>query len=47
VSRLLDRAEQFVNLDTVMFDRGFYANRVYADVHERGLTYLASADVRG
>jgi len=41
VSRLLDRAEQFVDLDTVMFDRGFYANRVYADVHERGLTYLS------
>jgi len=41
VSRLLDRAEQFVDLDTVMFDRGFYVNRVYADVHERGLTYLS------
>ncbi|WP_018258458.1 transposase [Halomicrobium katesii] len=41
VSRLLDRAEQFVDLDTVMFDRGFYANRVYAEVHERGLTYLS------
>jgi hypothetical protein len=41
VSRLLDRAEQFVDLDMVMFDRGFYANRVYADVDERGLTYLS------
>ncbi|QGN07338.1 ISNCY family transposase [Halorhabdus sp. CBA1104] len=41
VSRLLDRAEQFVDLDMVMFDRGFYVNRVYADVHERGLTYLS------
>jgi len=41
VSRLLDRAEQFVDLDLVMFDRGFYVNRVYADVHERGLTYLS------
>jgi hypothetical protein len=41
VSRLLDRAEQFVDLDMVMFDRGFYANRVYANVHERGLTYLS------
>ena len=41
VSRLLDRAELFVDLDTVMFDRGFYVNRVYADVHERGLTYLS------
>jgi len=24
-----------------MFDRGFYANRVYVDVHERRLTYLS------
>ncbi|TMT78034.1 ISNCY family transposase [Haloterrigena sp. H1] len=41
VSRLLDSAERFVDLDTVMFDRGFYVNQVYADVHERGLTYLS------
>jgi hypothetical protein len=41
VSRLLNRAEQFVGLDTVMFDRGFYSNQVYANVHERGLTYLS------
>lgn len=41
VSRLLDRAEQFVDLDLVMFDRGFYVNHAYADVHERGLTYLS------
>jgi hypothetical protein len=41
VSRLLDRAAQFVDLDTVMFDRGFYANRVYAEVDDRGLTYLS------
>ncbi|WP_053947868.1 transposase [Halolamina sediminis] len=41
VSRLLDRAERFVDLDTVMFDRGFYVNQVYADVHDRDLTYLS------
>ena len=41
VSRLLDSAERFVDLDMVMFDRGFYVNQVYADVHERGLTYLS------
>ncbi len=41
VSRLLDSAERFVDLDTVMFDRGFYVNQVYADVHDRDLTYLS------
>ena len=41
VSRLLDSAERFVDLDTVMFDRGFYVNQVYADVHDRGITYLS------
>ncbi|MCF2165405.1 transposase [Halobacterium salinarum] len=41
VSRLLDSAERFVDLDTVVFDRGFYVNQVYADVHDRDLTYLS------
>lgn len=41
VSRLLDRAEQFIDLDMALFDRRFYANRVYVDVDERGLTYLS------
>ncbi|MCD2199336.1 transposase [Halobacterium sp. KA-4] len=41
VGRLLDRAEQFVDLDMVMFDRGFYINQAYANVHERDITYLS------
>jgi hypothetical protein len=41
VERLLDRALQYVDLDKVMFDRGFYANAVYAAVEDRGLTYLS------
>lgn len=41
VSRLLHRAERIVDLNVVMFDRGFYVNRAYTDVHERGLTYLS------
>ncbi|QZP36585.1 transposase [Halobaculum magnesiiphilum] len=41
VSRLLDSAEQFVDLDTVLFDRGFYVHDVYAEVDDRGLTYLS------
>jgi hypothetical protein len=41
VERLLDRALQFVDIDEVMFDRGFYSNDVYAAVADRGLTYLS------
>lgn len=41
VERLLDKALQFVNIDEVMFDRGFYSNAVYAAVADRGLTYLS------
>ncbi|MDL0138617.1 transposase [Halobacterium salinarum] len=41
VERLLDKALQFVDIDEVMFDRGFYSNDVYAAVANRGLTYLS------
>ena len=41
VERLLDKALQFVDIDEVMFDRGFYSNDVYAAVADRGLTYLS------
>ena len=41
VSRLLDRAEQFVDLDMVMFDKEFYAEAVLSEIDQRGLTYLA------
>lgn len=41
VSRLLDRAQQYVDLDAVMFDRGFYSKEVYAAVEDRGLVYLS------
>jgi len=41
VRRLLDSAQQYVDLDAVMFDRGFYSKEVYAAVEDRGLTYLS------
>lgn len=41
VSRLLDRAEQFVDLDMVLFDSAFYAKAVLNEINQRGLTYLA------
>jgi hypothetical protein len=41
VSRLLDRAEQFVDLDMVLFDRGFYSEATLTEIDQRGLTYLA------
>jgi len=41
VDRLLEKAEQFVDLDEVLFDRGFYSNDVYATVHDRGLIYTS------
>jgi len=40
VARLLDRAEQFVDLDIVLFDRAFYAHEVFNNVDERGITYI-------
>jgi hypothetical protein len=43
VKRLLDRAQQFVDIDQVLFDRGFHSHDVYAEVATRGLTYLAPA----
>jgi len=41
VDRLLEKAERFVDLDEVLFDRGFYSNEVYATVHDRGLIYTS------
>jgi hypothetical protein len=41
VSRLLDRAEQFVDLDMVLFDSGFYSEATLTEIDQRGLTYLA------
>jgi len=41
VDRLLENAERFVDLDEVLFDRGFYSNDVYATVHDRGLIYTS------
>lgn len=39
VSRLLDRAQQYVDLDEVLLDRGFYSDGVYAGIHDRDLLY--------
>ncbi|MEF8907024.1 MAG: transposase, partial [Haloarculaceae archaeon] len=39
VDVLLETAQQYVNLDEVLLDRGFYSNEVYAGIHERGLVY--------
>ncbi|SDF89302.1 transposase [Halorientalis regularis] len=41
VARLLDQAQQYVDIDQVMFDRGFHSHDVYIAVDERDLTYLA------
>lgn len=41
VERLLDKAMKHVDLDAVLFDRGFYSNEVYAAVEDRDLTYLS------
>ncbi|ELY62500.1 transposase [Natronococcus jeotgali] len=40
VDVLLDRAQQYVDLDEVLLDRGFYSNEVYATIHDRGLVYM-------
>lgn len=39
VDVLLARAQQYVDLDEVLLDRGFYSNGVYATIHDRGLVY--------
>lgn len=41
VKRLLDKASRFVDIDEVLFDRGFYANGVFAAVDDRNLIYTA------
>ncbi len=40
VDRLLATAQQYVDLDEVLLDRGFYSNDVYATIHDRGLVYM-------
>jgi hypothetical protein len=39
VDVLLATAQQYVDLDEVLLDRGFYSNEVYARIHERELIY--------
>lgn len=39
VARLLDRAQQYVDLDEVLLDRGFYSDNVYAEIHDRDILY--------
>jgi hypothetical protein len=39
VARLLSRAEQYVDIDEVLLDRGFYARHVRAEINGRGLVY--------
>ena len=39
VDVLLETAQQCVDLNEVLSDRGFYSNEVYAGIHERGLVY--------
>jgi hypothetical protein len=39
VDVLLARAQQYVDLDEVLLDRGFYSTGVYAAIHDRGLVY--------
>jgi len=41
VARLLERAQQYVDLDEVLLDRGFYSSDVYAEIHDRELVYTA------
>lgn len=41
VKRLLDKASRFVDIDEVLFDRGFYADEVFAGVNDRDLIYTA------
>jgi len=39
VERLLSRAQQYVDLDEVLLDRGFYTRNVRAEINNRGLVY--------
>ncbi len=39
VARLLSRAQQYVDLDEVLLDRGFYAKEVRAEINGRNLLY--------
>jgi hypothetical protein len=39
VDVLLATAQQYVDLDEVLLDRGFYSNEVYATIHDRELIY--------
>ena len=39
VERLLSRAQQYVDLDEVLLDRGFYTKEVRAEIDGRGLLY--------
>ena len=37
----MERAQQYVDLDEVLLDRGFYSSDVYAEIHDRELVYTA------
>jgi len=39
VARLLSRAQEYVDLDEVLLDRGFYAKEVRAEIDDRDLLY--------
>jgi len=39
VTRLLSRAQQYVDLDEILLDGGFYARNVRAEINSRGLLY--------
>ncbi len=39
VERLLSRAEQYVDLDEILLDRGFYSRKVRAEIERRDLLY--------
>jgi hypothetical protein len=39
VARLLSRAQQYVDLDEILLDGGFYARNVRAEINSRGLLY--------
>ncbi len=39
VARLLSRAQQYVDLDEILLDRGFYTRNVRAEINGRGLLY--------
>ena len=39
VARLLSRAQQYVDIDEILLDRGFYTRNVRAEIHSRDLLY--------